>query len=221
MATSLLWLGSSAALGGSSFSSAYTSWRPRAHWQFSLFSVEEPRHSVSFPIEVVSASGDCLLKFMGPATLRGFGVLSICEHCQDMLNDGVQILTFVLHGDYGFAVFMLLFVGFNAYVTVEKVAKHSTLNRFDVLGEARLCLARKVPTRAWGVLLGNERLIEAPGTGLIGPYGASLLQLTPFQAASALYGLYSSAKAMAEGRLDLEAGRGLLIFSETSRGSNR
>ena len=52
-----------------------------------------------------------------------------------------------------------------------------------------------------------ERVVEAPGTGLIGPYGASLLALTPLQAASALYGLISSAKAMAEGRLDQEAGR--------------
>ena len=47
--------------------------------------------------------------------------------------------------------------------------------------------------------------MEAPGTGLIGPYGAALLQLTPLQAASCLYGLVSSAKAMAEGRLQMEA----------------
>ena len=54
-------------------------------------------------------------------------------------------------------------------------------------------------------MLALERNIEAPGTGLIGPYGASLLQLMPLQAASCLYGLYSSAKAMAEGRLQAEA----------------
>ena len=55
-------------------------------------------------------------------------------------------------------------------------------------------------------MLRMERNVEAPSTGLIGPYGAALLQLTPLQAASCLYGLLSSAKAMAEGRLQAEAG---------------
>ena len=59
-----------------------------------------------------------------------------------------------------------------------------------------------------------ERNIEAPGTGLIGPYGdavradesgATRLALTPIQATSGLYGLCSSAKAMAQGRVDQEA----------------
>ena len=125
-----------------------------------------------------------------------------------MANDVLQILAFVAHGDYCFAGFMFFFVGLNSVMTVFETPKSSTLNRFDLIGEAKLSLARKVPTKAWFFMLGAERNIEAPGTGLIGPYGASLIALTPLQAASALYGFVSSAKAMAEGRLDFEAGRG-------------
>ncbi|CAE7275722.1 unnamed protein product [Symbiodinium necroappetens] len=123
----------------------------------------------------------------------------------DMANDVLQILTFVVHGDYWFAGFMFVFIGLTSLRTVGDSRKLSTLKRFDLLGEAKLCLARKVPTPAWAFMLTSERMIEAPGTGLIGPYGASLIALTPLQAASALYGLVSSAKAMAEGRLDFEA----------------
>ena len=127
--------------------------------------------------------------------------------CQDIANDVLQILTFIVHADYWFAGFMVFFVGLNCLLTVSMVAERSILERFDLFGEARLCLARKVHTKAWIAMLFGERIVEAPGTGLIGPYGASLLSLTPLQAASALYGFYSSAKAMAEGRLDVEAGR--------------
>ena len=90
--------------------------------------------------------------------------------------------------------------------TVVGMSEESSLERFDPLGEARLSLARRVPTKAWELMLRYERLVEAPGTGLIGPYGMALLQLTPLQAASCLYGLVSSAKALAEGRLQGEAG---------------
>ncbi|CAE7528712.1 unnamed protein product [Symbiodinium microadriaticum] len=122
----------------------------------------------------------------------------------DVANDVLQILAFVAHGDYCFAGFMFFFVGLNSVMTVFETPKSSTLNRFDLIGEAKLSLARKVPTKAWFFMLGTERNIEAPGTGLIGPYGASLIALTPLQAASAFYGFVSSAKAMAEGRLDFE-----------------
>ncbi|CAE7712608.1 unnamed protein product [Symbiodinium sp. CCMP2592] len=84
------------------------------------------------------------------------------------------------------------------------MSRDSSLKRFDPLGEARLCLNRGVPTPGWQTMLLVERVAEAPATGLIGPYGAALLQLTPLQAASCLYGLVSSAKAMAEGRLSME-----------------
>ncbi|CAE7684657.1 unnamed protein product [Symbiodinium microadriaticum] len=103
---------------------------------------------------------------------------------------------------------MCVFVVLSFSFTVDVMQKDSKLQRFDPVGEARLSLARGVPTRAWNQMLGAERIIEAPSTGLIGPYGASLLQLTPLQAASCLYGLYSSAKAMAEGRLQEEVNSG-------------
>ena len=123
-----------------------------------------------------------------------------------MANDTVQITTFLLHGDWWFAGFMSFFVLLSLLITVGLMSKESSLERFDPLGEARLSLARRVPTKAWELMLSCERVVEAPGTGLIGPYGAALLQLTPLQAASCLYGLLSSAKAMAEGRLQAEAG---------------
>ena len=123
-----------------------------------------------------------------------------------MANDTVQITTFLLHGDWWFAGFMSFFVLLSLLFTVAGMLRTSKLERFHPLGEARLSLARRVPTEAWEVMRGWERLVEAPGTGLIGPYGAALLQLTPLQAASCLYGLLSSAKAMAEGRLQQEAG---------------
>ncbi|CAE7251175.1 unnamed protein product [Symbiodinium sp. CCMP2456] len=128
----------------------------------------------------------------------------------DIINDVAQIGTFVYHGDFWFAAFMVVFIGLSFLRTSTTMSSASQLKRFDPLGEAQLCLARQVPTLAWQEMLMCERVIEAPGTGLIGPYGASLLALTPLQAASALYGLISSAKAMAEGRLDQEAsvGRG-------------
>ncbi|CAE7731085.1 unnamed protein product [Symbiodinium sp. CCMP2592] len=122
----------------------------------------------------------------------------------DMVNDMVQICTFLLHRDWWFAGFMIFFVLLSLLLTVGGVSHQSTLKRFDPLGEARLCLARGVTTKAWESMLSCERNVEAPGTGLIGPYGAALLQLTPLQAASCLYGLVSSAKAMAEGRLQME-----------------
>ena len=124
---------------------------------------------------------------------------------EDMANDAVQIATFVLHRDFWFAGIMTFFVLVSFWYTVVPMQQNSKLKRFDPLTEARLCLARGVTTDAWEAMLGAERVIEAPSTGLIGPYGASLLQLTPLQAASCLYGLYSSAKAMAEGRLQNEA----------------
>ena len=123
-----------------------------------------------------------------------------------MANDIVQVGTFVHHGDFWFAGFMVVFVGLCLLCTNFMVSEQSPLKRCDLVGEAKLCLARQVPTQAWQGMLGAERNIEAPGTGLIGPYGSSLIALTPLQTASALYGLYSSAKAMAEGRLDFEAG---------------
>ena len=123
-----------------------------------------------------------------------------------MANDTVQITTFLLHGDWWFAGFMSFFVLLSLLFTVAGMLRKSKLERFHPLGEARLSLARRVPTEAWEAMLRIERNVEAPGTGLIGPYGAALLQLTPLQAASCLYGLLSSAKAMAEGRLQNEAG---------------
>ena len=125
---------------------------------------------------------------------------------QDIVNDLVQISTFLLHRDWWFAGFMSFFILLSLALAVPEMAEESKLRRFDPLGEARLCLARGVPTVAWEVMLACEWSIEAPATGLIAPYGATLLALTPLQAASCLYGLVSSAKGMAEGRLGAEAG---------------
>ena len=121
------------------------------------------------------------------------------------MNDLVQVSTFLLHRDWWFAGVLSFFILLSLALTIPKMSEDSDLQRFDPLGEARLSLARGVPTVAWERMLACERNIEAPSTGLIGPYGASLLQLTPLQAASCLYGLCTSAKAMAEGRLHVEA----------------
>eukprot|EP00439_Symbiodinium_sp_Y106_P031134 s3092_g3.t1 len=126
----------------------------------------------------------------------------------DMVNDIVQITTFLLHGDWWFAGFMSFFVLLSLYITVQIMSELSKLERCDPVGEARLSLARRVPTEAWEGMLRMERNVEAPSTGLIGPYGAALLQLTPLQAASCLYGLLSSANAMAQGRLQGEVKAG-------------
>ncbi|CAE7790852.1 unnamed protein product [Symbiodinium necroappetens] len=143
-------------------------------------------------------------RFCPPAGI----LFQLAVYIFDMANDMVQIVTFVLHRDFWFAGFMCIFVVFSFLFTVVWMQKVSALQRFDPLTEARLCLARGVTTTAWEGMLAMERVIEAPSTGLIGPYGASLLQLTPLQAASCLYGLYSSAKAMAEGRLQEEVRQG-------------
>ena len=117
--------------------------------------------------------------------------ISLCS--QDMANDIVQVGTFVHHGDFWFAGFMVVFVSLSLLCTIFMVSEQSPLKRGDLVGEARLCLARQVPTKAWQGMLGAERNIEAPGTGLIGPYGAALLSLTPLQAAScALWALQFS-----------------------------
>ncbi|CAE6973350.1 unnamed protein product [Symbiodinium sp. KB8] len=126
----------------------------------------------------------------------------------DIVNDLVQISTFLLHRDWWFAGFMSFFILLSLALAVPEMAEESKLRRFDPLGEARLCLARGVPTVAWEVMLACEWSIEAPATGLIAPYGATLLALTPLQAASCLYGLVSSAKGMAEGRLGAEVSTG-------------
>ncbi|CAE7353081.1 CBSDUF1 [Symbiodinium sp. CCMP2592] len=88
----------------------------------------------------------------------------------DMAKDVLQITTFVLHGDYWFASFMLLFVGLSGVFTAKGSSEGDR----------------------------PHRPLSAP------PCSSS----RPLQAASALYGLYSSANAMAEGRLELEAGKG-------------
>ncbi|CAE6973672.1 unnamed protein product [Symbiodinium sp. CCMP2456] len=126
----------------------------------------------------------------------------------DVVNDVVQIGTFLYHRDWWFAGFMSLFVFVNLAGTIHEMSKLSKLKRFDLLGEARLCVTRGVLTDAWQMMLACERNIEAPGTGVMGPYGATLLQLTPLQAASCLFGLCTSAKAMAEGRLQVEVSTG-------------
>eukprot|EP00439_Symbiodinium_sp_Y106_P071147 s123_g12.t1 len=135
----------------------------------------------------------------------------------DILNDAIQILTFLRHGDFFFAGFMVFFIVLNCLATIFQANKDSesrqVLQPFSLLREAQRSLARKVPTEPWTKMLYWERVIEAPGTGLIGPYGASLLSLTPLQAASALYGLLGSAKAMAEGRLDFEADVGIEVYA--------
>ncbi|CAE6973356.1 unnamed protein product [Symbiodinium sp. KB8] len=126
----------------------------------------------------------------------------------DIVNDLVQISTFLLHGDWWFAAVLSFFIFLSLGLTIPKMWADSDLQRFDPLGEARLSLARGVPTVAWERMLAAERNIEAPSTGLIAPYGATLLALTPLQAASCLYGLCTSAKAMAEGRLHVEVVNG-------------
>ena len=73
-----------------------------------------------------------------------------------MANDTVQITTFLLHGDWWFAGFMSFFVLLSLLITVGLMSKESSLERFDPLGEARLSLARRVPTEAWERMLGFE-----------------------------------------------------------------
>ena len=118
----------------------------------------------------------------------------------------VQIGTFIVNKHWWFAGFMILFIVLSLGMTLISIVERSKFNTFAPLREIRRSLARGVATESFNIVFHIERMIEAPSTGLIGPYGASLLPLTPLQACSALYGLLSSAKVMAEGRLAMEAG---------------
>ena len=79
-----------------------------------------------------------------------FGQLSCC---QDIINDVAQIGTFVYHGDFWFAAFMVVFIGLSLLRTFTSMSSASQLRGFDPLGEAKLCLARQVPTLAWQEML--------------------------------------------------------------------
>jgi len=122
----------------------------------------------------------------------------------DVVNDVVQIGTFIVNKHWWFAGFMILFIVLSLGMTLISIVERSKFNTFAPLREIRRSLARGVATESFNIVFHIERMIEAPSTGLIGPYGASLLPLTPLQACSALYGLLSSAKVMAEGRLAME-----------------
>ena len=65
------------------------------------------------------------------------------------MNDLVQISTFLLHGDWWFAAVLSFFIFLSLGLTIPKMWADSDLQRFDPLGEARLSLARGVPTVAW------------------------------------------------------------------------
>ena len=94
-----------------------------------------------------------------------------------MANDTVQITTFLLHGDWWFAGFMSFFVLVPLLVTVAGMSELSSLERFHPVGEARLSLARRVPTEAWEVMRGWERLVEALRRGTAPTHAAAGSQL--------------------------------------------
>jgi len=115
----------------------------------------------------------------------------------DYLNDSLQAMTFIQNHDYFFAAVLFFFVGISTFLATD-------FSFLDVLGELRKSLRRGVPTAKWRLIFASEQRVEAPGTGLVAPYGQALLSgLTPLQAVSALYGLWASASAMAKGRLNL------------------
>ena len=120
--------------------------------------------------------------------------------CQDVANDVFQAITFYRNGDILFFTFFVFFVVVTMFYQARMLREKQTLP----WKEASKSISRGTPTETWSWIVFLEHTMEQPATGLIGAYGFCLVPLTPIQAASALYGLYSSASAMAKGRLAQE-----------------
>eukprot|EP00931_Biecheleriopsis_adriatica_P114804 TRINITY_DN906_c0_g1_i8.p1 TRINITY_DN906_c0_g1~~TRINITY_DN906_c0_g1_i8.p1 ORF type:complete len:422 (+),score=87.16 TRINITY_DN906_c0_g1_i8:63-1328(+) len=114
----------------------------------------------------------------------------------DFGNDTLQITTFCLHGDFGFAIVCSGFIGMTLF------GLWSYIGIFNPLDEARRSALRGLDTEKWAALHGMERVVEAPGTGLIAPYGMLLSgELSWLQAGSAALGLLLSTRAIAAGKM--------------------
>ncbi|CAE7627349.1 unnamed protein product [Symbiodinium sp. CCMP2592] len=118
----------------------------------------------------------------------------------DVLNDIFQAVTFYRNGDTLFFMFFLFFVVVTLFYQARRLYEKQT----TPCKEVRESISRGAPTETWSWIMFLEHTMEAPATGLIGAYGFCLVPLTPLTGASALYGLYSSASAMAKGRLAQE-----------------
>eukprot|EP00931_Biecheleriopsis_adriatica_P114796 TRINITY_DN906_c0_g1_i1.p1 TRINITY_DN906_c0_g1~~TRINITY_DN906_c0_g1_i1.p1 ORF type:complete len:423 (+),score=89.48 TRINITY_DN906_c0_g1_i1:63-1331(+) len=117
----------------------------------------------------------------------------------DFGNDTLQITTFCLHGDFGFAIVCSGFIGMTLF------GLWSYIGIFNPLDEARRSALRGLDTEKWAALHGMERVVEAPGTGLIAPYGMLLSgELSWLQAGSAALGLLLSTRAIAAGKMSEE-----------------
>ncbi|CAJ1398831.1 unnamed protein product [Effrenium voratum] len=121
----------------------------------------------------------------------------------DSVNDVYQVCTFIFGAQYFFAAFTAAFVLLSSVMAANAV----NFSFVELVTEAIRTARRGAPTDTWKSIFFCEQNIEAPGTGLIAPYGLALLStISPLTFLSAAYGLLSSAKAMASGRLSLESG---------------
>ena len=181
-------------------------------------SVETPIEDLPLPEGFTPLVG---IKFCPPGGIYLLLFLWFLDNATDLF----QVVTFVRHGDSGFAIFVAFFVT----ASILLVAFVLVLTESDAITNRGGPIACKVllsPFQAamgsvergkasmtWGWIMRAEQQIEAPGTGLVAPYGMVLVsKLTLFQALAASYGLYSSSKAIAAGRMENWSGSNPVEF---------
>jgi len=114
----------------------------------------------------------------------------------DYVNDLVQISVFIEHEDTWFAIICGGVVLFSTWLTCSLLFSGGRFT--TVCKAARDSFLSGVVVKKWATaVLGPERVVEAPISGLVAPYGLSLSkQLSLLQACSAVLGLVLSAKAI-------------------------
>lgn len=112
----------------------------------------------------------------------------------DVVPDVLQMKTFFFHGDLGFTAAMAFFV---CVAMILQVLAWLSEGGGWPWTNLQAGLRRGLPTVAWCWVVLVERQVEAPGTGLVGPYGSSLIEdLEPTAALAAVVGLLLSVKSM-------------------------
>jgi len=114
----------------------------------------------------------------------------------DYVNDGIQVRTFIQHGDYAFAALVGGFIAFSSLATYNQCGPGR--GNGGPLEAARITVQKGVPTKLFRAMFRNEGSIESAGVGLIAPYGMTLNSgLSSHQMISALAGILLSAKSIA------------------------
>lgn len=123
----------------------------------------------------------------------------------DFGNDAYQLATFERHGDFR----ALSCCAFFMFLTAAAISIMCASKRTTPWREIQSCVDRGVATPVWDSIMFFEAAFEGIGTGLVAPYSMLLIDdLSMLSAASAVIGLFMSAKSAAGVQMAWECGFG-------------